>query len=90
MKFISFKKYTEYLESLGYTKETGENLYYDLGIRTVFFSKPGIKYKYMVNMFLNTDKIISINHGYGSMHIGYKSIKIDLRKIFWKNLICEN
>ena len=52
MKFISFKKYTEYLESLGYTKETGENLYYDLGIRTVFFTKPGISFDARASIWL--------------------------------------
>lgn len=90
MKFISFKKFTEYLESLGYTKETGENLYYDLSFRSVFFSKPNDKNKYWVNVFLNSDKLMSINYGYGSPFIGYKSIKIDMRKKFWKNLTCED
>jgi hypothetical protein len=90
MKFISFKKYTKYLESLGYSKENGENLYENLSIRSVFYSKPGEKNKYWINIFLNTDKLISINYGYGCSWFGYKSINIDMRQNFWKNLTCED
>lgn len=90
MKFISFKKFTEYLESLGYIKEPGVNEYPNLSFKSVFFSKPSDKNKYWVNVFLNSDKLMSINYGYGSPYLGYQSIKIDFRKKFWKNLTCEN
>ena len=45
MKFVSFKKYKEYLESFGYVQEKGTNEYYNLGFTTYFFSKcifPGV------------------------------------------------
>lgn len=86
MKFISFEKYKAYLESQGYVQEKGENVYYNLSFRTVFFSKPGEKNKYTVNVFLNSDHVMAINYGYGSPYIGWKSVKIDVRKKFWRDL----
>ena len=86
MKFISFEKFTEYLESLGYTKEPGVNEYPNLSFKSIFFSKQSDKNKYWVNVFINTDKVISIAYGYGSPYLGYKTVKIDMRTKFWKNL----
>lgn len=87
MKYISFNKYKKYLESLGYIQERGENVYGDLGFRTVFFSKPEVKPKYTVNVFLNSDHVIGINHGYGSPYIGWNSVKVDMRTKFWKHML---
>lgn len=89
---ISFNKYKKYLESIGYSIEKGTNTYYDLKFVSYFFSKPSIKAKRIVNVFLDkdnnpTDKVISINQGYGSIYLGWESIKIDLRKKFWKQFI---
>ena len=91
MKFISFNKYKKYLESFGYVLENGTNVYYDLKFITYFFSKPNEKLKYTVNVYLNkdnkpTDNVMAINHGYGSPYLGWNSVKIDMRKKFWKNL----
>lgn len=92
MKLISFNKYREYLESFGYSIEKGTNTYYDLKFVSYFFSKPSFKLKYEVNVFLDkdnnpTDKVMSINHGYGSPYLGWESVKIDLRKKFWKQFL---
>ena len=91
MKFISFNKYKKYLESFGYVLENGTNVYYDLKFITYFFSKPNEKLKYTVNVYLNkdnkpTDNVMGINHGYGSPCLGWNTVKIDMRKKFWKNL----
>ena len=91
MKFISYSKYKNYLESFGYSLEKGTNIYYDLKFITYFFSKPGEKLKYTVNVYLDkhnepSDKVMSINHGYGSPYLGWNSVKIDMRKKFWKDL----
>lgn len=91
MKFVSFKKYKEYLESFGYVQEKGTNEYYNLGFTTYFFSKPDEKLKYTVNVYMNkdfqsTDKVMSIAHGYGSTYLGWNSVKIDMRRNFWKKL----
>ena len=58
---------------------------------TYFFSKPSEKFKYTINVYLNndnepTDKVMGINHGYGSQYLGWNNVKIDMRKKFWKNL----
>lgn len=92
MKLVSYKKYKAYLESFGYVLEKGTNTYYDLGFITYFFSKPGEKLKYTINVYLDkdkepTDKVIAINHGYGSPYLGWHSVKIDMRKKFWKDLV---
>jgi len=84
---ISFKKYKQYLESLGYSQEKGTNEYCNLGFKSYFFSKPNETYKYIVNKFINTDYVISIAYGFGSPYLGYKSVKIDKRKKFWKDLM---
>lgn len=84
---ISFKKYKQYLESFGYVQEKGTNEYYDLGFITYFFSKPTEKLKYTVNVFINSDIIMSISHGYGSPCLGWQPVKIDKRKKFWKDLM---
>lgn len=86
MKFVSFNKYKAYLESVGYVQEKGTNEYYDSNLTTYFFSKPGEKEKYLVNVFMNTDKVISISRGYGSIYLGWNNVKIDMRSKFWKNL----
>lgn len=91
MKFVSYTKYKTYLESLGYVLEKGTNVYYDLKFITYFFSKVGEKNKYTVNVFLDkfnnpTEHIMAINTGYGSPFLGWKSVKIDMRKKFWQNL----
>ena len=86
MKFVSFNKYKAYLESVGYVQEKGINEYYDANLTTYFFSKPDEKEKYMVNVFMNTDKVISISRGYGSIYLGWNNVKIDMRSKFWKNL----
>ena len=83
---ISFKKYKQYLESLGYKQEKVTNEYNNLGFKSYFFSKTNETHKYVVNKLINTDCIISINYGFGSPYLGYKSIKIDRRKNFWKDL----
>ena len=92
MKFISFKKYKEHLESFGYVQEKGTNEYYNLGFITYFFSKPNEKLKYTVNVYMDkdfksTDKVMSIAYGYGSPYLAWNSVKIDKRKKFWKKLI---
>lgn len=86
MKFVSFNKYKAYLESSGYVQEKGTNEYYDANMTTYLFSKPGEKLKYLVNVFRNTDKVISIANGYGSPYLGWDNVIIDMRKKFWKNL----
>lgn len=86
MKFISFNKYKAYLESLGYKQERGTNEYPNLSFKSYFFSRPNETYKYVVNKFIKTDDVISIAYGFGSPYLGYKSVKIDMRKKFWKNL----
>ena len=86
---ISFKKYKQYLEFFGYVQEKGTNEYYDLGFITYFFSKPNEKLKYAVNVFINSDIIMAINHGYGSLYLGWQTVKIDKRKKFWKNLMID-
>ena len=91
MKFISYNKCKSYLESFGYVLERGADIYYNLKFITYFFSKPNEKFKYTINVYLNndnepTDKVMSINHGYGNPYIGWNSVKIDMRKKFWKNL----
>lgn len=89
MKFVSFKKYKSYLESLGYTQERGENISTGLGFKTVLFSRPCDKDKIMANVFLSSDHIFSISKGYGSIYLGWNNVKIDMRKKFWKNLMSE-
>lgn len=84
---ISFKKYKQYLESLGYSQENGTNEYVNLSFIQYFFSKPDEKNKYIVNTFINSDNIISIAYGFGSPYLGYKPVKIDKRKKFWKDLM---
>lgn len=86
MKFISFKKYKAYLESIGYKQEKGENIYYGLGFRSIFFSKDGNEDKYMTNVFLDSDSIMSINYGHGSIYVGWNAVNVDMRKKFWKDL----
>lgn len=86
---ISFKKYKQYLESFGYVLENGTNEYNTLGFITYFFSNPNEKNKYTVNVFINTDIIIAINYGYGYPYFNWKTIKIDKRKNFWKNLMID-
>ena len=91
MKFISFNKLKLYLESHGYVLENGTNIYYDSKFITYFLSKPNEKFKYIINVYLNndnepTDKIMTINYGYGSPYLGWNSVKIDMRKKFWKKL----
>ena len=91
MKFVSYNKYKNYLESFGYSLEKGTNIYYDLAFVTYFFSKPDEKMKYIINVYLDknnepTDKVMSIAHGYGSPYLGWQSVKIDMRKKFWKDL----
>lgn len=91
MKLISYNKYKNYLESLGYVLEKGTNEYYDLKFITYFFSKPNEKLKYTVNVYMDkdfksTDKVMSIACGYGSPYIGWGSVKVDMRKKFWKDL----
>lgn len=91
MKFISFNKFKSYLESYGYVLENGMNIYADLKFFTYFFSKPGKNDKYAINVFMKNDgtpgdHIISINEGHGSPYIGWRSVKVDMRKKFWKNL----
>lgn len=93
MKFVSFTKYKSYLESLGYHLENGKDDYSNsLRFITYFFSKEGEKDKYFVNVFTDRngvgDKIMCINYGHGSIYVGgIKSIKIDMRRKFWKNLV---
>jgi len=93
MNFVSFTKYKSYLESLGYSLERGKDDYSDsLHFITYFFSKEGEKDKYFVNVFTDCngigDHIMSINYGHGSIFVGgIKTIKIDMRKKFWKNLV---
>jgi len=92
MKFISFTKFKSYLESNGYVLEKGMNIYYNLCFATYFFSKTGEVGKYTVNVFMSNDGIIgdhvmSINKGHGSIYIGWKSVKIDMRKKFWLNMV---
>ena len=84
---ISFKKYKTYLESLGYIQEKGINEYCNLGFKSYFFSKPNETYKYLINKFINSDYVISIAYGFGSPLLGYKLVKIDKRKKFWKKMI---
>ena len=91
MKFISFNKFKSYLESYGYVLENGMNIYADLKFFTYFFSKPGKNDKYAINVFMEKDgtpgdHIISINEGYGSPYIGWRSVKVDMRRKFWKDL----
>ena len=92
MKFVSFCKYKNYLESFGWMIEKGTNVSYDLKFVTYFFSKPDEKLKYTVNVFLDkynepTDHVISINRGYGSAYLGWNSVKIDMRKKFWRDFV---
>ena len=91
MKFISYNKCKSYLESLGYSIEKGANEYYVLGFITYFFSKPNEKLKCTINVYMDkdfksTDKVMSIACGYGDPYLGWNSVKIDMRKKFWKNL----
>ena len=85
-KLVSFKKYKAYLESLGYKQEKGTNEFPNLSFKTYFFSRPNETYKYMVNIFINTDYVISIAYGFGSPYIGYQTVHIDMRKKFWKRM----
>ncbi len=91
MKFISFNKFKSYLESYGYVLEKGMNIYADLKFFTYFFSKPDKEDKYAINVFMSkdgtpSDHIISINEGHGSPYIGWRSVKVDMRRKFWKDL----
>ena len=85
-KLVSFEKYKAYLESLGYSQEKGTNEFPNLSFKSYFFSKAGEVNKFIVNTFINTDKVISIAYGYGSPYLGYKTVNIDMRTKFWKNL----
>ena len=91
MKFISFNKFKSYLESYGYVLENGMNIYADLKFFTYFFSKPGKNDKYAINVFMSKDgtpgdHIMSINEGHGSPFLGWRSVKVDMRRKFWKDL----
>ena len=92
MKFISYTKYKTYLESNGYVLEKGINIYVDLRFFTYFFSKPGKEDKYAINVFMSkdgtsSDNIMSINKGHGSPFLGWRSVKVDMRRKFWKDLV---
>ena len=92
MKFISYTKYKTYLESNGYVLEKGINIYADLRFFTYFFSKPGKEDKYAINVFMSkagtsSDNIMSINEGHGSPFLGWRSVKVDMRRKFWKDLV---
>ena len=92
MKFISYIKYKTYLESNGYVLEKGINIYADLRFFTYFFSKPGKEDKYAINVFMlkdgtSSDHIMSINEGHGSLFLGWRSVKVDMRRKFWKDLV---
>lgn len=96
MKHISFYKYKEHLESLGYVLDKGTNIYYDLKFITYFFTpvnKPKTKcIRQMVNVFLDknnnpTDHVISISLGNGSPYIGWNKVEIDMRRKYWKQFM---
>lgn len=92
MKYISFNKYKEYLLSKGFILESGTNIYYNIKMKTYFFKDPNRNHKVLVNIFIDkdnndTDYLVSVNCGYGSLLIGYESCKIDKRKKFWKNFM---
>lgn len=90
MNFVSYNKYKQYLESFGYV-EDGQIDHSDMSFITHSFKKEDVKLCYMVNEYTNngvaTDKVMSINHGYGSIYVGWNSVKIDFRTKFWKNLM---
>lgn len=92
MKFISFSKYKNYLESIGYSAEKYKSDYSgSLGFITYFFSKPGEEDKYFVNVYTTkngiSDNIMSMHYGHGSFYAGgIKPVKVDMRRKFWKDL----
>ena len=35
----------------------------------------------------SSDHIMSINEGHGSPFLGWRSVKVDMRRKFWKDLV---
>ena len=35
----------------------------------------------------SSDNIMSINEGHGSPFLGWRSVKVDMRRKFWKDLV---
>ena len=92
MKFVKYNKFKNYLESNGYVLDNGMNIYPNCGYCTILFSNINKKEKYAINVFLTNngeigDNVMSIAKGYGSPYFGWNFIKIDMRRMFWKNFI---
>lgn len=84
MKFISFNKYKTYLETNGY--RLNEKVEFSDFI-SYYFIKPNDFNIYIINVFINSDYIMSINYGHGSIYNGWYKLNIDKRTKFWKNMI---
>ena len=100
MKFVNFYKFKKYLESRGYVQDSNA-IDYDspIWLRNIFFSKEGETDKYRICCFCKINKkpleisgnVSSIHFGHGTWYSGnWETLKIDMRKNFWKQFIINN
>ena len=89
---VKFNKYKDWLQIQGYNVERIDKYAPPLQCYCYTFSN-GTKYKYWVNVHCDrnlnvSNNIMSINYGWGTPYMGtIKSVKIDFRKKFWKEML---
>lgn len=100
MKYVSYEKYKQYIESEGWILDptTYKEMYCPHAIKQLVFRKDGDKRMLLVNVMGKdntrsmqlTDIISAINYSDPCRGLyGYENVKVNFTQKFWKNLSKE-
>lgn len=100
MKYVSYEKYKQYIESEGWVLDptTYKEMYYPHAIKQLVFRKDEDKRMLLVNVMGKdntkpmqlTDIVFAINYSDPRRGLyGYENVKVNFTQKFWKNLSKE-